>query len=106
VDLELLSEGKAKITQSCVLEDGSHGDVHEVVQVDRSVTKGKVKVAYPGVEDLLDYHESLSYADFAETGSGPGLKQIPPIHKDIGFTAMVTCGSALCDSDLRPNDQL
>jgi len=82
VDLELLSEGKAKITQSCRLEDGSHRDVREVIRAVWFVTKGKVKVAYSGMEDLFEYHESLSYEDFGEAGSGPGLTQVPPIHKD------------------------
>ena len=82
VELQLFADGRAEITQSCRLEDGSHRDVHESTPASWTVTGTTLKVEYSNVQDVLEYDDNLSYEGFGAKGTGPGLKHVQPIRPE------------------------
>lgn len=78
IQLQLLEYSKAKITQTCRLEDGSHKDLIEETNAMWSSDKNKIHVKYDGVTDTFFYRKSVPYADFGGLGAGPGLERVGP----------------------------
>ena len=79
VTLELLDGGKAQIVETCRAEDGSHKDTSEMTQATWSFEGNRLTVEHENGKDLLDYDPSLSYRDFGDRGSGPGLKPLDKV---------------------------
>jgi hypothetical protein len=79
VELELLDRSKARIIVRCRLEDGSHQDAAQTTQATWSLEGDRLTVEYESQGDLLEYDPHLSYEDFGQQGSGPGLKLLDPV---------------------------
>lgn len=80
--LKLQSGHKAEIVQTCSLEDFSHRVVSNTTLATWSLNGNRLTLEYEKTKDVLEYVASLSYKDFGDAGSGPGLKLIRPISSD------------------------
>ena len=80
IRLRLLEHGKAKIIQTCRLEDGSHKDVIEETNALWTSDSDKLNVKYDGVTDTFLYQSSIPYAEFGGQGAGPGLERVGTPH--------------------------
>ncbi len=71
--LKLQSGHKAEIVQTCSLEDFSHRVVSNTTLATWSLNGNRLTLEYEKTKDVLEYVASLSYKDFGDAGSGPGL---------------------------------
>ncbi len=79
VDLELQDGNKARIVTTCRAEDGSRRDTSQTTQATWSLEGDRLTVEYESRRDLLEYDPQLSYGDFGQPGSGPGLRLLEPV---------------------------
>lgn len=80
IRLRLIEHGKAKIIQTCRLEDGSHRDVTEEKYATWSFDGDQIFIKYDGVTDAFHYRTSVPYAEFGGQGAGPGLERVGAPH--------------------------
>ena len=79
LDLELQDGNKARIVTTCRAEGGSRRDTSQTTKATWSLEGDRLTVEYESQRDLLEYDPQLSYGDFGQSGSGPGLRLLEPV---------------------------